>query len=218
MDQLCGRLDVTGLYAALFVSAELALLMTNETPVSSDASQLVFAAGFAISLAAFTANILLVKAMHAAKANLMRDADIIVWVRHGADAYIFGSFYTVYIGFGGMICMASPVLLEGYGLGPTLIVLVTMTLVFVILEFFLVGGSAFGLSFTNNLAATRSIHQWRANKMANDNFLGTACYLVPIVEARIQRARKLRLRSHSLKEQHRKFLSEEVRTGGVELV
>lgn len=77
MDQLCGRLDVTGLYAALFVSAELALLMTNETPVSSDASRLVFTAGFAISLSAFISNILLVKAMHATRANLVRDADII---------------------------------------------------------------------------------------------------------------------------------------------
>lgn len=107
--------------------------------------------------------------------------------------------------------MAAPVLFEGYGLAPTLVVLITMTLVFVISEVVLVSGENCGLGFVNNLAAAREIQGWRADKMADDSlFLGTVCYLVPILEARVQRARQLRLRSDALREQHRRFLSKEI--------
>ena len=94
LEHLVARLDVTGIYCALFMSAQLATLISSDVPVSSSGDRITFIVGFSMSLCAFVANLVLFRAVHANKSNLVRDCDIIVWARHGLDFFTLGSYHT----------------------------------------------------------------------------------------------------------------------------
>jgi hypothetical protein len=192
LEHLINRMDVTGIYCALFMSAQLGVLLSSDTAVSAARDKQMFGFGFAISLASFLANMLLTKSVHGSKANLVRDCDIIVWARHALDFYIWGSFITLYLGCIGFMVMGYPVLSEAYGEGSAVLVLVSFFAVFVYLEVLLVGYGSHSLKSRRHL-----VSQWRGDTIPDDPFIDSAAILRPIFEARVERAKKLRLRAQT---------------------
>lgn len=188
LEHLVARLDVTGIYCALFMSAQLATLISSDVPVSSSGDRITFIVGFSMSLCAFVANLVFVRAVHANKSNLVRDCDIIVWARHGLDFFTFGSYQTLYLGCIGFMIMGYPVIREAYGVGLALVVLLSFICIFVLLEYNLLAGG----DLPSKKSMVHMISGWRSDSIPNDPFSDSVAYLKPLFHARVARAKQLR--------------------------
>jgi hypothetical protein len=187
LEHLISRMDVTGIYCALFMSAQLGVLLSSDAAVTTSDDKQTFAGGFALSLCAFVANLLLTRSVHSAKGSLIRDCDIIVWARFALDFYIWGSLITLYLGCIGFMVMGYPVLRETFGEGAAVLVLVSFFAVFVFLEILLVGMGA-----PNRKSRNQLVSQWRADVVPQDPFKDSVAILAPILQARVERAKKMR--------------------------
>ena len=127
--QITTRLDVMALYSALFLAAEAQMLFSMPV-VETEIRQWLFILGFASSLCGFIGTAILATKFHGLSQNLLRESDMIVFIRHSVDLFLFFAFYTYYLGFAGLMLAALPCIEQKYGVVKAAVLLSSVSAFF----------------------------------------------------------------------------------------